>query len=105
MSSGLVQLLKTTDNMSPKRQIKHGNEFPFDESDAWWNDSGKKPSKPKDWAHSAARGIIAGLQDRQGIKHQLTTEIDEDTRREIVEEIAGTIRAAAKLNIRRSDTP
>jgi hypothetical protein len=85
--------------MTPLKQIKHGNAYPFDERDAWWNSDNEpqKPSKPKDWAHAAARGIIAGLQDRQGIKHQLTTEIDEDTRREIVEEIASIIRAAAKL--------
>jgi hypothetical protein len=85
--------------MTPKRQIKHGNELPFDESDYWWADVGTKPKRPTDWAHSAARGIIAALKDRQGIKHELEHyRIDEDTRREIVEEIAAIIRAAAPAN-------
>lgn len=85
--------------MSPKAQIKHGNQYPFDEIDAWWNDENEpqKPSKPKDWAHATARGIIASLQDRQGIKHQLTTQIDEETRQEIVGEIAAIIRVGATL--------
>lgn len=81
--------------MSARSHIKHGNEFPFDASDAWWNDSGEKPPKPGDWSQSAARGVIASLQDRGGIKHELCQQnIDEETRREIVEEIASIIRYA-----------
>jgi hypothetical protein len=87
--------------MSPREQIRHGNRFPFDAPDAWWEDSGHgskpKTPKPKDWAHAAARGIIANLQDRGGIKHELEIQvIDEDTRKEIVEEMAAVIRAASR---------
>ena len=81
---------------APKREIKHGNAYPFDAPDAFWNDDGSKPPPPKDWAHSAARGIISALQDRRGIKHELDEHnIDEETRVEIVSEIASIIRASA----------
>ena len=84
--------------MTPKQLIKHGNEFPFDETDAWWDEDGEKPAKPKDWAHAAARGIIASLQDRVGIKHELEhSNIDEETRKEIIAEIAAIIRAGSSL--------
>lgn len=83
---------------TPKQQIRHGNEFPFDETDAWWDTDGKKPTKPKDWAHAAARGVITSLQDRRGIKHELDqSNIDEETRKEIVEEIASIIRAGSSI--------
>ena len=83
--------------MSPLQNIWHGNRFPFDESNDWWFSSGTKPSKPVDWAHSAARGVVVSLQERAGIKHELETQnIDEETRKEIVYEIANIIRAASK---------
>lgn len=75
--------------------LKHGNEFPYDAPNEWWNESsGKNPPPPKDWAHSAARGIIANLQDRRGIKHELSN-IDEETRAEIIHTLADIIRLAA----------
>lgn len=81
----------------PAREIAHGNAYPFDASNDWWHSSGGNPPEPKDWAVSAARGIIANLQGRQGIKHQLAEgEIDEKTRREIVNQIARIIRYAAR---------
>lgn len=84
--------------MTARTQIAHGNAFPFDASDAWWNDAAEqRRPKPTDWAHSAARGIIASLQDRAGIKHGLSTvRIDEATRAEIVGTLAEIIREAAK---------
>lgn len=79
--------------MSAKGDIKHGNEFPFDASDEWWDGDAKNPPKPKDWAHSAAGGILANLQDRGGIKHELQhSNIDEETRKEIVDQMAAIIR-------------
>lgn len=83
--------------MSAKSDIKHGNEYPFDASDEWWETSGVKAPSAKDWAHSAARGIIANLRGRQGIKHELEhSKIDEDTRREIVASLAAIIRTARR---------
>lgn len=84
--------------MSAKSDIAHGNAYPFDAPDAWWHGEGRPSNAPapKDWAHRAARGIIANLEDRQGIKHELAHEkIDEGTRAEIVAEMAAIIRAAA----------
>ena len=83
--------------MNAQSYISHGNRFPFDASNDWWHQTGnEKPPKSKDWAHSAARGVIANLQDRQGIKFELVCEkIDEDLRVEIIESLAAIIRKAA----------
>ena len=81
--------------MSPKQAIIHGNAFPYDETDAWWNGGtyGRPPSPPKDWAHSAARGILEDLLLRQGIKHALRG-VEDYTRKEIVRDLARIIRCA-----------
>lgn len=73
--------------------LKIGAEFPYDAPDAWWAGSGTNPPAPVDWAHAAARGILADLSDRRGIKWSLE-EIDEETRREIAETMAEIIRQA-----------
>ena len=78
--------------MSPKQTIIHGNRFPFDASDAWWS-SRDKPCPPENWAHSAARGVIVDLENRQGVKHALAG-IDEITRKEIVRDLARIILTA-----------
>lgn len=77
----------------PAFRLRYGNEFPYDASDSWWAADGRAPPAPKDWAHSAARGVIADLQDRRGIKWGFDN-IDEETRVEIVETLAQIIRAA-----------
>ena len=76
-------------------KIVLGNTFPFDASDEWWKDETPVPMVPPDWAHAAARGVIADLKDRRGIKHCLErSEIDEDTRTEIIESLASSIRTS-----------
>lgn len=80
--------------MSPKQAIIHGNEYPYDETDAWWSSEDRTPpSLPEDWAHSAARGIIANLEGRAGVRLALV-HIDEAIRKEIVGDIARIIRNA-----------
>lgn len=75
--------------------LQHGEKYPLDAPDAWWKGpAGQAPPLAKDWAHLAARGVIADLQDRGGIKQQLTQEIDEDTRVEIINSLAEIIREA-----------
>jgi hypothetical protein len=80
--------------MNAELTLKHGNKFPYDAPDAWWK-STEDPVPPpaKDWAHSAARGILADLQDRRDIKHGFER-IDEDVRVEIVDTLAEIIRVA-----------
>lgn len=73
-----------------KRSLQHGDKFPFDAPDGW---EVGDPVPPKDWAHRAARGVLADLCDRRGIKWGFQ-EIDEDVRVEVVESLAGIIRAA-----------
>ena len=77
-----------------KHSLKHGAEFPYDASDDWWAGDGSNPPAAKDWAHSAARGVLADLNDRSGIKSVLE-DIEECVRVELVETLAEIIRAAA----------
>ena len=78
-----------------RNRISHGNKFPYDAKDSWWRGGKRSEISPIDWAHSAARGILADLQDRRGIKWQFDG-LDEDIREEIVETISGIIRLASK---------
>ena len=84
--------------MTPKQIADHklamGARFPFDAPDIWWANGGS-PAPAKDWAHAAARGVLADLTDRGGIKHTLDS-IDEEIRVEIVDSLADIIRAASK---------
>jgi hypothetical protein len=80
-----------------KHRLEHGDEFPYDAPDLWWGSDKAAPPPPKDWAHRAARGILADLGDRHTIK-QGFREIDEEVRAELVESLADIIRAAAPSN-------
>lgn len=77
----------------PNWYVEHGNKYPYDASDAWRNND-EPPPPPIDWAHSAARGVLADLTDRRGIKYGFD-DVDEDVRAEIVETLAAIIRSAA----------
>jgi len=69
--------------------LEHGSKFPYDRPD-----SERKKAKPaKDWAHVAARGILADLSDRRGIRNELE-KCDEDVRMELVKSLARIIRLA-----------
>lgn len=81
-----------------KRAIGRGDVYPFDAPDTWWNkplSDLAPPPPPKDWAHRAARGIVADLTDRHGFKGSFTR-IDEDVRVRIVEQLAEIIREAVR---------
>lgn len=82
--------------MSAEISLKHGNEFPYDAPDDWgsgdWEARDRLP--PKDWAHAAARGVIADLSDRHTIKRGFEG-VDEWVRVEIVEALASIIRLAS----------
>ena len=72
--------------------LEMGDEYPYDGTDDFWN--GKEDAAPpQDWAHRAARGVIADLTDRRKIKYGFDG-IDEDVRIEIVATLASIIRAA-----------
>lgn len=68
--------------------------WPFDAPDDWWASTkeGDAPAS-KDWAHYAARGIIADLGDRHTIKWGFEN-VDELVRMEIVASLAEIIRTA-----------
>jgi hypothetical protein len=81
----------------PKFALKHGNRYPYDAPDAWWQDEKRQnapsPPPPTDWAHTASRAIIGDWLDRRGLKNTLQ-DIDEVVRKEIVESGATIIRTA-----------
>ena len=85
--------------MTPEFAIEHGAQFPYDAPEAWWNDPtagsahGTPPPPATDWAHAAARGILADLTNRRGIKRGFE-EIDYDTKAQIVTSFAAIIRVA-----------
>jgi hypothetical protein len=86
--------------MSPKQTITTGNRFPYDETDAWWEHANvdHDTSPPKDWAHSAARGVVEDLRARQGIKHAFEN-VGEATRKELVSTLTDIIRYAHQSKV------
>jgi hypothetical protein len=83
-----------SDRKDHKNRLDHGAMFPFDALDSWWRNFQKEPAPAaKDWAHAAARGVIADLEDRHTIKHGFE-HVDESVRTEIVDSLASIIRLA-----------
>lgn len=74
-------------------RLEHGARWPYDAPDAWWEAIEQPTLAPHDWAHAAARGILADLQGRRGIKWHLQ-EVAQDVRVELVEALAEIIREA-----------
>lgn len=73
-------------------RLVHADKWPYDGSAVYFEDDDRKPL-PGDWAVRAARGVLADLSDRRGIKHELH-EVDADVRAEIVQSLADIIRLA-----------
>ncbi|KTB69957.1 MULTISPECIES: hypothetical protein [Pseudomonas] len=71
--------------MSAKSSLKMGAEFPYDDNDT--------PSPAVDWAHAAARGVLADLGDRRGVGQELE-QVGDETRIEFVQAVAEIIRLA-----------
>lgn len=71
---------KMTETEKAKHSIELGTKYPYD---------GNVPLK--DWAHKAARGILADLSDRRGIKNELA-DVDMDVCIEMIESISEIIR-------------
>ena len=74
--------------------LRHGAEHPYDAPDTWREkDAAEPPPMAVDWAHAAARGILADLNGRRGIKWELA-EVEEETRVELTASLAAIIRIA-----------
>lgn len=86
--------------------LDFGDRWPYDAPDSWHRAYPEEPAPPPvDWAHRAARAIIADLTDRRGIKHGFEN-VDEDIRQEIVATLANIIRAAHDAaNSNRTEEP
>lgn len=74
-------------------KLMFGMRYPYDASDEWLEQDGGEPIDKSHWSTNAARGVIADLRGRGGIKYGFDN-VDEDVRLEIVEALAGIIRAA-----------
>ncbi|GLK78078.1 hypothetical protein GCM10008171_33320 [Methylopila jiangsuensis] len=68
--------------------LTHGEKYPYD-----CDNNGEAEPSP-DWAHFAARGVVANLRGRRGIKWSFEEIEEDDTRKEIVECLASIIRQA-----------
>ena len=81
-----------------QRALAMGAEYPFD-ARAEWDEHGDRvsPPPPVDWAHAAARGVIADMSDRRGLRDLLDS-VQRDVRVNIVQSIADIIRSAAPCN-------
>jgi len=82
-----------TTSEEAERDLKRGERFPYDAGADFWEDRSATPPTAKDKAHAAARGVLANLLDRRGIKHALE-DVDHDVRKEITESLAAIIRLA-----------
>lgn len=80
------------------KRLEQGARYPYDATDNWWKDAGVAAPPAADWAHHAARGIMADLTDRRGIKYSFDN-IDEDVRIEIVTSLAEIIRIAQVIEV------
>lgn len=71
---------------SAQKSLSMGNKYPYDET-----------RESIDWAHRAARGVIADLTDRRGIKNGFQ-DISNEIRMEIVDSMSEIIRTAYAMN-------
>jgi hypothetical protein len=76
----------STDQTKALKHLQHGASSPFD-GDI------DNPTPAVDWAHAAARGVLANLLGRRGVGDELE-QLDQELRDEIVEEVAEIIRVA-----------
>ena len=66
--------------------LESGDEYPYELETG-------DTTPPTDWAHRAARGVMADLSDRCGIKHELG-KVAMDVRKDMVSALADIIRSA-----------
>ncbi|WP_122423085.1 hypothetical protein [Pseudomonas viridiflava] len=76
--------------MSAKTSLEMGEKFPYDD---FTDDNSDTPSPAVDWAHAAARGVLADLEGRRGVGQELER-VDDETRVELVQSVAEIIRVA-----------
>jgi hypothetical protein len=64
--------------------LQQGERYPYDATDEWMDTNHEDTAPPaEDWAHAAARGILADLTDRRDVKRGFEN-VDEEVRRELV---------------------
>jgi hypothetical protein len=76
-----------------QRSLDRGAEFPYDGGEAFWSNSDTPAPPATDWAHAAARGVLADLRSRRGIRDELE-DVDYSVREELTAALADIIREA-----------
>jgi len=77
-----------------QRALDTGAGWPYDSPEGWRDENGDEPPPfSVDWAHAAARGVLADLNDRSGINRGFR-EVDAEVRAEIVASLSDIIREA-----------
>lgn len=77
-------------------RLESGAKWPYDAGQEFWeSDSPPDPDPAIDWAHAAARGVLADLLDRRDIKWTLQR-VDYDVRQELTLSMADIIREGYK---------
>lgn len=77
--------------------LDDGAEYPYDGGADFWDNRHTAPPPATDWAHAAARGVLADLQSRGGIGAALDDpQIDHQLRAQITQALADIIRLAHK---------
>ena len=75
MGSYQADSTRRKDAMSKaESKLTFGDRFPYDAPDDWWADDSEntKTPPPSDWAHRAARGVLADLTDRHTMNYPRT---------------------------------
>lgn len=81
-----------------EEHLAAGAARPYDASDAWRDAANEPPLPAGDWAHAAARGVLANLMTTTSRDiRQLLEAIDEDERVELTADLATIIRTAAPI--------
>lgn len=76
-------------SMDAQHALDMGAKYPYDAEDV--------PTPPVDWAHAAARGVLADLCDRRGINWEFES-VDTEVRIDIVEALSAIIRLAGEVS-------
>jgi len=74
-------------------RVHAGNEYPYDAPDNWWKNVAPKEIPPRNWAHAAARGVMAELRG-DSLNSRGLLEADEETRDALIHMLELIIRAA-----------
>lgn len=75
------------------QRVTAGNAYPYDAPDNWWRNTTAREIPPRNWAHAAARGVMAELRTDPNDIHRIQ-DADQIARDRLVHMLELIIRAA-----------